>query len=150
MLQLVISIGHFGIQTAVMTLSSFRACSRHGHLDRAKCIFGYIKKFEHTMICIRTNVPDFTGLPDPTIDWSTLVCRDYKEILASDAPEPLCKAVITSTYVDANLMHDLLSGNSVTGVLHLLNKTPIDWYSKKQGTIKTATFVVSLWSSCEY
>ena len=43
-------------------------------------------------------------------------------------------------YVDANLMHDLLSGKSVTGILHLLNKTPIDWYSKKQGTVKTATF----------
>ena len=37
-------------------------------------------------------------------------------------------------------MHDLLSGKSVTGILHLLNKTPIDWYSEKQATVETATF----------
>ncbi len=37
-------------------------------------------------------------------------------------------------------MHDLLTGRSVTGVLHMMNKTPIDWYSKKQGTVETATY----------
>ena len=34
----------------------------------------------------------------------------------------------------------MLSGHSVTGILHFINKCPIDWYSKKQGTVKTATF----------
>ena len=28
----------------------------------------------------------------------------------------------------------------MTGVLHFLNQTPIDWYSKKQGTVETATY----------
>jgi hypothetical protein len=28
----------------------------------------------------------------------------------------------------------------VTGILHLLNKTPIEWYSKKQATVETATY----------
>ena len=37
-------------------------------------------------------------------------------------------------------MHDILSGKSVSGILHLLNKTPIDWYSKKQATMETATY----------
>ena len=39
-LQWVVSIGRFDIQTAVMTLSSFRAAPRRGHLDRAKRIYG--------------------------------------------------------------------------------------------------------------
>jgi len=43
-------------------------------------------------------------------------------------------------YFDANLYHDLVSGKSVTGCLHQLNKTPTDWYSKLQSTIETATF----------
>ena len=43
-------------------------------------------------------------------------------------------------YVDANLYHDVLSGKSVTGVLHLINKTPLDWFSKKQATVETATY----------
>ena len=34
----------------------------------------------------------------------------------------------------------MLSGKAVTGVLHYLNKTPIDWFSKKQATVETATF----------
>jgi hypothetical protein len=36
-------------------------------------------------------------------------------------------------------MHDITSGKSVTGILHLGNKTPIDWYSKKQATVETVT-----------
>jgi hypothetical protein len=53
---------------------------------------------------------------------------------------PLGKEVQTTTFVDANLYHDLISGRSVTGILHLLNKTPIDWFSKLQSTVETATF----------
>jgi hypothetical protein len=34
----------------------------------------------------------------------------------------------------------MLSGRSVTGVLHFLNQTPIDWFSKKQATVETATY----------
>ena len=43
-------------------------------------------------------------------------------------------------FVDANLMHDVTTGRSVTGILHLANKTPIDWYSKKQATVETSTY----------
>ena len=140
MLQWIISIGRFDVQTAVMTLSSFRACPRRGHLDRAKRIFGYIRKFDNATIRVRTDIPDYSGLPEHYIDWSTSVYGDCKEVLPTDAPVPLGRPVLTTTYVDANLMHDLLSGKSVTGILHLLNKTPIDWYSKKQATVETATF----------
>ena len=37
-------------------------------------------------------------------------------------------------------MHDIVTGRSVTGILHFANKTPIDWYSKKQATVETATY----------
>jgi hypothetical protein len=55
-------------------------------------------------------------------------------------PEPLGCEVITITYKDANLYHDMLTGRAVTGVLHMINGTPIDWYSKRQDTVKTATY----------
>jgi hypothetical protein len=42
--------------------------------------------------------------------------------------------------VDANLFHDALTGRSVTGILHLVNATPVEWYSKKQATVETATY----------
>jgi hypothetical protein len=46
---------------------------------------------------------------------------------------------MTTTYVDANLYHDMLMGRSVTAILHLLNQTPVEWFSKKQATVETAT-----------
>ena len=42
--------------------------------------------------------------------------------------------------MDANLYHDWITGRSVTGVMHLLNKTPIEWFAKKQATVETATY----------
>ena len=126
MLQWIISIGYFNVQTAVMTLSFFRGCPQRGHLDRAKRIFGYIRKFDNVIIRVRTDIPDYSGLPEHYINWSTSVYGDCKEVLPFEAPVPLGRPVLTTTYVDANLIHNLLSGKSVTGILHLLNKTPIN------------------------
>ena len=55
-------------------------------------------------------------------------------------PDPLGEAVTTTTTMDANLNHCLATGNSLTGCLHFVIKTPVDWYSKKQATVETATY----------
>ena len=47
--------------------------------------------------------------------------------------------VTTTTTMDANLNHCLATGESLTGCLHFVNKTPVDWYSKKQSTVEIAT-----------
>jgi len=52
----------------------------------------------------------------------------------------LGKPVVLTTYVDANLNHDLITGRSVSGVLHFVNQTPVHWFSKKQPTVETATY----------
>ena len=61
-------------------------------------------------------------------------------MLPQDAPEPLGNYVRITHYVDTNLYHDFLTGRSVTGIIDLLNGTPIDWYCKKQATVETATY----------
>ena len=66
--------------------------------------------------------------------------RSPKENIPLDAPPPLGKQIVLTHYFDANLMHDVLSGKAVTGILYFYNKTPIDWYSKKQSTTETATY----------
>ena len=38
------------------------------------------------------------------------------------------------------MFNAILTGRSVTGILHLIIKTPIDWFSKKQTTVETATY----------
>jgi hypothetical protein len=86
------------------------------------------------------DVIDYSDVPDPEYDWSRSVYGELKELKPTDAPEPLGQFVTLTHYVDANLMHDVVTGRSVTGILHLINKTPIDWYSKKQATVETATY----------
>jgi hypothetical protein len=63
-----------------------------------------------------------------------------KEIIPTDIPEPKGKYVTLSHYFNANLYHDMATGRSITAILHFLNQTPMDWYSKKQATVGTATF----------
>ena len=46
----------------------------------------------------------------------------------------------TTTYVDANLHHDQVTGGAVTACLHLVNATPSHWHTKRQATVETATF----------
>jgi hypothetical protein len=139
-LQWIVTIGRFDVNTAVMTLSGFRVAPRRGHLERVKRVYGYLSKMRHAAIRIRTGEPDYSDLPDPQYDWSRTVYGTLEEDKPRDAPEPLGQYVTLTHYVDANLMHDVTTGRSVTGILHLLNKTPIDWFSKKQATVETATY----------
>jgi len=37
-------------------------------------------------------------------------------------------------------MHDVFTGRSVAASMHILNKTPIDYYSKWQTTVETTTY----------
>ncbi len=139
-LQWVIQIGRFDVCTAVMTLSRFRAAPRQGHLDRVKRVHGYLLKWKHGVIRILTDEPDYSEVPEKIFGWENTCYSGAEEQIPTDAPRPLGKAVQMTHYVDANLYHDLISGRSVTGVLHLFNKTPIDWYSKLQSTVEAATF----------
>ena len=85
-------------------------------------------------------MPDFSDLPTPVCDWNYSVYGNVQEMMPEDIPTPLGKEVMTVTYVDANLYHDKVTGRSVTSILHMLNQTPIEWYSKRQATVETATY----------
>src|SRR5687767_8150348 len=43
-------------------------------------------------------------------------------------------------YVDADHRRDQLTRKSVTGIILLLNNTPILWVSKRQNTVETLTY----------
>jgi hypothetical protein len=139
-LQWAVSLGRFDIQTATMTMSRFRVAPRKGHLDRLKRMYGYLRKFSSAAIRVRILEPDLSSLPEQEFDWCHTVYGKVEELLPNDAPKPLGKVVTTITYTDANLYHDILTGRSVTGILHFCNQTLVDWYSKRQATVETATF----------
>ena len=139
-LQWVVSLGRLDICTAVVTMSRFRQEPRKGHLDRCKRIYGYLFATKHAAIRVRTDEPDYSKLEPQNYDWMYSVYGNVKELVPEDAPEPLGKAVTTSTYVDANLYHCLVTGRAVTGIMHLFNGTVSDWFSKRQATVETATY----------
>eukprot|EP00984_Skeletonema_dohrnii_P026367 scaffold15707_cov94-Skeletonema_dohrnii-CCMP3373.AAC.1 len=105
--QWLIALGRFDIGVHVMTLSSFRAQPRQGHLDRIKRIYGYVCKMKHAAIRYRTEMPDVTDFTFVERDWSDMRSRMHKKN-------------IPQTFQ--------------------MRGTPIDWFTKKQGTVETATF----------
>ncbi len=46
-----------------------------------------------------------------------------------------------TTHVDANIYHDMVTGCSVTAIVHLINVTPFKWYSKKKNAVDTVSYV---------
>ena len=138
--QWAVQLGRLDITTAIMSLSSYRAAPREGHLNRIKRVIGYLSKMRNALIRVRTQVPDYSSLGEGRHNWERSIYAGATEIIPADVPEPLGKPVVCTSYVDANLYHDMLTGRSVTGVLHFFNQTPVDWFSKKQSTVETATY----------
>jgi hypothetical protein len=109
-------------------------------LERLKRIVGYLKKYDMAAIRFRTGRPDYSHLEEPNVDWTYSVYGNVMEEIPIDMPKPLGKPVVHTCFVDANLLHDLITGRSATGILHMLNTTPIDFTSKRQDTVETATY----------
>ena len=136
-LQWLISPGHFDIAVHVMSLSRFRAQPRKGHLDGAKRIVGCLLFLPDGAIRFRTGEPDFSSLNDLEYDWTRSVYSGACEQIPHDIPQPLGEHGQTTHYVDANLHHDHATGKAVTAVLHFLNQTPIDAYSKRHHLVSS-------------
>ena len=121
------TLGRLDIAATVMTLSSFRASPRVGYLERAKRIYGYLKKMKHASIRFRVGLPDYSSIPDEEYDWKKSIYGNVEETLPYDAPKAYGPPVVMTTYVDANLCHDFVTGRSVTGIIHLLNQTIVNF-----------------------
>ena len=131
--QWMISLCRMDIAQAIMSLSHFRHCPRQGHVDRLKRVCGYVHKFPQGAIRFRVGIPDHESIfgTEPTkYDWMETVYGTPVEDTPSNAPVAKGNPVRTTTYADANLLHDLVTGRSATGVLHFFNQTPIDSFSK--------------------
>ena len=67
--------------------------------------------------------------------------RNVQEEIPGNCPMELGNPVITTTWVDANLyQHDFMTGRSFTGIVHVLNQTMINFFSKKQNMVETPRY----------
>ena len=139
-LQWLVTLGRLDLYPQVGTMSKIRAAPGQGHIDKLTMIYSNAIRTKDYAIRFRTDQPDYSSLPDQDFYWTYSVYGEVKNILPDDMPEPLGKAVVTTTTMDANLNHCLVTGKSLTGCLHFPNKTPVNWYSKKQATVGTATY----------
>lgn len=139
MLQWAVTLGRIDIMCATMTMGGFRAQPRQGHMDRLKRIFGFLKRHKKCAIKFRTKMPDYTNYPGDDYNWE-YVYGNIREEIPYNMPNPKGREVKITMFADANLYHDKVTGRSVTGLLMMLNGTPIDWFSKKQGCVETATY----------
>ena len=138
-LQWAVTLGRYDILAHVMSMSRFRLAPKVGHIERMKRIYGYLSRTKHYALIFRTDEPNYMHLPDLEYDWTRIYGNVLEEI-PKDAPEPLGKSVTTTTFLDANLLHDLITGRSVIAVLNFFNLTPGEWYSKRQATVENATY----------
>ena len=114
-LQWLVTLGRFDILIGVTMMGSFRVSPRKGHLDRLKRMYGYIRKYPDGAIRFRTGIPDHESYTRPTEhNWAETIYGTGKDELPRDMPIPRGKAVRTTTYADANLMHDFLTGRYIT------------------------------------
>ena len=133
-------IGHLErLKKIIFDIAVHRQQPRIGHLERLKKFIGYLANFPHESLRFRLYAPDYSNLPHGEYDLQRTVYAGAKEEIPHDILEPKGKHVTTTTYVDANLHHDQVTGRAVTACLHLVNATPSHWHTKRQTTIETAT-----------
>ena len=137
-----ISLCRMDIAQAIMFLSRFCHCTHQRHVDRLKRVCGYIRKFPQGAIRFRVGIPDHESIFGAQLtkyEWLEMVYGTPVEDTPSNAPMAKGNPVCTTTYADADLLLDLVTGRSATGVLHFFNQIPIDSFSKRQNQVESAT-----------
>eukprot|EP00957_Ditylum_brightwellii_P063821 4843222-Ditylum_brightwellii.AAC.1 len=84
-------------------------------------------------------MPDYFNCKVEKKNWGHTY-HPYQEEIPEDMSEPRGKPAMTTAFVDANLLYDVINQRSCTGIIHLLNETPIDWLSTMQNTVETAKY----------
>ena len=118
-LQWAVTLGRYEILALVMSMSRFSLDPKVGHIERMKKIYGYHSRNKHYALRFRTDEPNHMHLPDLEYDWTRIYGNVLEEI-PKDTPEPLERSVTTTTFLDANFLHDLITGRSCYCCLTLL------------------------------
>ena len=136
-LRWMVELGRIDINTEVSMLAAFSIAPRQGHLAAVLHLYAYLKKHNRSKLVFDSSYVDHD--PHPVYDWADFY-EIKEEIKPSDMPEARGKKVQTTCWVDSDHSGDLVSRRSRTGVLIFCNKSPIIFYSKKQGSIETSSF----------
>ena len=134
-----VTLGRYDVHYAISSMARYSHLPRKGHLIATLRIFGYLKWFLKKKVVIDTTISDVDNDRIEKHNWSEFYPRAVEEI-PKDMPEPKGKGVKLITMFDASHASDLVTRRSVTGVLQMVNNTPISSYSKRQNTVESSTY----------
>ena len=122
-------------------LARYSCAPREGHFRALQRTFGYLRDRSKGKILIDENTAPIDEKVQPNSGqlWSEMY-PDACEDIPRDAPEPRGKTARITAYVDADHARDKVTCRSVTGVLLLINNTPLQWLSKRQPTVEVSTY----------
>ena len=139
-------LGRFDIAYATNTFSRFGNEPRMGHLKGMIRVFGYLKRYSKGKILIDPNYPNHENhITEQYDNWKEFYPEAEEDVpTGKDKPDYLGPPVRITAYKDSDHAHDLVTRRSVTGILLLVNNTPVKWISKRQKTIETSTYGAEL------
>ena len=136
----IITLGRFDISYAISSLAAYAALPREGHIKALQRVFGYLDSHPTGRVIIDPSYFDrskFTITQDES--WTEMY-PDACEDLPTNVPEAKGKEARITVFVDADHARDKVTRRSVTGILILLNNTPIRWICKRQKTVESSTY----------
>ena len=136
-LRWMVELGRVDICCEVSMLAAYCAAPRKGHLEAVFHMFAYLKGHDKSQLVFNSDTVVHSD--PPTLDWSDFY-KDAQDMIPPDMPEPLGEPVQLNVFVDSDHAGDTVTRRSRTGVIIFINKAPIIWYSKKQGSIETSSF----------
>ena len=137
-----VTLGRFYIAYATNTFSRFGMQPREGYLKGIMRVFRYLKKNSKAKILIDPNYPNHANYPTPDFDnWQEFYPDTVEHIPnKNERPNTKGSTVRITVFTDADHAHDILIRRSVTGILLMINNTPVKWISKRQKTVEISTY----------
>jgi hypothetical protein len=121
-----------------LSLSRFAAAPRKGHLELARKIFGYLRKYPSRDYKINPEPPKVEKKYE-VIELKQDFGGQYhyfNEDMDPRFPEPILDELDINVFCDADHGHDKVTGRSITGILGLVGSTPIVWSASRQNCIQ--------------
>ena len=124
---------------ATAVLSQYLPTPHKGNLANIQQLYGHLNKCTSTSINCNTEISTYDNFKTIEGKWGNLYDGEPGYIHHS-CPSPMFKTVLIYSFVDENLMADLNMGRSHTGIINILNKNPIECYTKLKCCVKTSNY----------
>ena len=115
-------LGYFYIWQAFSTLSTFWAFLKKELLDQIKTVVRYLNRTGACAIRCCTSILDHeVKIKDNSSDSRYLMHYTVLEEISAAAPKPLNASLFIMSYVEANMIHCLVTSRSMQDSIYLLN-----------------------------